>query len=62
MRYIRYKCQKQQINYLNCNKIDQWIDTCQTRITDFVDVCESNCKCKTYEYVDKNNKSNLKDG
>lgn len=45
MRYIRYKIEKQQINFLNCNKIDEWIDTCHTRDTDFIDVCASNCEC-----------------
>lgn len=45
MRYIRYKIEKQQINFLNCNKIDEWIDTCHTRETDFIDVCSRNCEC-----------------
>ena len=45
MRYIRYKYQKQQINFLNCNDINKWIDTCQTRVIGFDSVCESNCNC-----------------
>ena len=45
MRYIRYKIEKQQINFLNCNKIDEWIDTCHTRETEFIDVCLGNCEC-----------------
>ena len=45
MRYIRYKYQKQQINFLNCNDINKWIDTCQTRVVGFDSVCESNCNC-----------------
>lgn len=44
-RYIRYKYQKQQINFLNCNDLDKWIDTCQTRVIGFDSVCESNCNC-----------------
>ena len=44
-RYIRYKYQKQQINFLNCNDINKWIDTCQTRVVGFDSVCESNCNC-----------------
>ena len=45
MRYIRYKIEKQQINFLNCNKIDEWIDTCHTRDIEFIDVCVGNCEC-----------------
>lgn len=45
MRYIRYKTEKQQINFLNCNDIDEWIDTCHTRDTEFIDVCLGDCEC-----------------
>lgn len=45
MRYIRYKIEKQQINFLNCNDIDEWIDTCHTRETEFIDVCLGDCEC-----------------
>ena len=45
MRYIRYKIEKQQINFLNCNKIDEWIDSCHTRETEFIDVCLGYCEC-----------------
>lgn len=47
-RYIRYKYQKQQINYLNCNDLDKWIDTCQTRLTGFDSICSGSCNCTTY--------------
>ena len=47
-RYIRYKYQKQQINYLNCNDLDKWIDTCQTRLTGFDSICNGSCNCTTY--------------
>ena len=48
-RYIRYKYQKQQINFLNCNDLNKWIDTCQTRIVGFDSICStSSCNCKEY--------------
>lgn len=47
-RYIRYKYQKQQINFLNCDDLNKWIDTCQTRIIGFDSVCSSSCNCKEY--------------
>lgn len=34
-RYIRYKYQKQQINFMNCCDIDDWVDTNNKRITGF---------------------------
>ena len=34
-RYIRYKYQKQQINFMNCCDIDDWIDTNNKRISGF---------------------------
>lgn len=40
MRYIRYKYQKQLINFLNCcDNCNEWIETCQTRVTGFDSVC-----------------------
>lgn len=45
MRYIRYNKEKQQVNFLNCNKLDNWIDTCQYRGNIFYDVCEGDCEC-----------------
>lgn len=45
-RYIRYKREKQQINFLNCGKLNEWVDTCTTRATEFESVCES-CFCDT---------------
>lgn len=47
MRYIRFKKEKQQINFLNCAKPNKWIDTCQYRERDFEDVCSENCDCDT---------------
>ena len=47
-RYIRYKRLKQQINFLNCNDLDKWEDTCNYRLTNFFDVCDSNCNCGDY--------------
>lgn len=44
-RYIRFKRFKQQINYLQCDTLNQWKDTNNYRIGDFYDVCESNCNC-----------------
>lgn len=39
-RYIRYKYQKQLINFLNCcDNCNEWIETCQTRVTGFDSVC-----------------------
>lgn len=48
-RYIRYKYEKQQINFLNCGELDRWIDTCHKRVLDFVDVCDSFCGCGSTE-------------
>ena len=47
-RYIRYKRLKQQINFLNCNNLDNWEDTCNTRLNGFYDVCELGCNCGEY--------------
>lgn len=47
-RYIRYKYQKQQINFLNCDDLNKWIDTCQTRLLGFDSVCSSSCNCNEY--------------
>lgn len=49
MRYIRYKREKQQINLLNCNELDKWVDTCHYRPTEFYDVCEDCCSGGTIE-------------
>ena len=55
MRYIRYKREKQQINFLNCNELDKWVDTCHYRPTEFYDICEDCCTGgtiePTYEWV-----------
>lgn len=45
MRYIRYKIQKQQINFPNVN--NEWVDTFKTRNTEFLDVCSGNCECNS---------------
>lgn len=47
MRYIRFKKEKQQINFLNCAKPNKWIDTCQYREGGFEDVCDGECDCET---------------
>ena len=51
MRFIRYKREKQQINFLNCNELDKWVDTCQTRPTEFYDVCEDCCTSSIIEPI-----------
>lgn len=40
MRYIKFTKEKQYINFLNCNNINEWIDTCQVRKGEFVDVVD----------------------
>ena len=39
-RYLKFEKEKQQINFLNCNNIDKWIDTCQVRKGEFVAVVD----------------------
>lgn len=47
-RYIRYKKLKQQINFLNCDELDKWEDTCNYRLSDYLDVCDGYCNCSDY--------------
>lgn len=51
-RYIRYKRLKQQINFLNCDDLDKWEDTCNYRLSEYYDVCDSNCNCATTDGVE----------
>lgn len=54
-RYIRYKYQKQQINFMNCCDIDDWVDTNNKRITGFDSICGN----KDYDFYG-NNKTYIK--
>lgn len=47
-RYIRYSRLKQQINFINCNNLDNWIDTCNYRLVNYFDVCNGYCNCGDY--------------
>lgn len=52
-RYIRYKYQKQQINFMNCCDIDDWVDTNNKRITGFDSVYGDAPRKKNLELNDE---------